>query len=100
MENKKCIVWWCGEKHYAHGYCMKHYTAVARYGSPYGKQANVHFQQYKRIEEMTLQARKVSKAVVDSMGILGPECPFCHGIEAHEPDCPTFDAQLILEHTR
>lgn len=99
-DKKKCTILWCDEPHYAHGFCITHYRANIRYGSPYGIQNGIHFEHYTKIEGILKQARIVSKAMLDSLGILGPECPYCHQVDTHKPHCPVYDAQLILEHTK
>ena len=44
----KCCIWWCDRPHYAKGYCVTHYRAVERYGSPYGK----HDKEFMRINDI------------------------------------------------
>ena len=32
--NKTCSLWYCTKKHYAAGYCQRHYHLFIKYGSP------------------------------------------------------------------
>jgi hypothetical protein len=43
---RKCSVWWCNKRHYAKSYCIAHYRAYKRFGTPYGK----HDAQFKIID--------------------------------------------------
>ena len=99
-EKKVCSIWWCRKPHYAFGYCIVHYRATVRYGTPFGKQDGFHYEQQKKVNEVVKKARTVSKAMMDSLRISGPVCPYCHRIETHTPECPVHEAQFILEETR
>ncbi len=80
---EKCLVPWCTRKYYAKGYCHTHWTALRRFGSPFGR----HREEHERIIENLNTVKRFAAAIIGVQGILGDQCPFCllHG--KHTEDC-------------
>jgi hypothetical protein len=57
MINKICTIWWCENKHYAKGYCIKHYRSFKRTGSPYGKNKALMERIEKEIDKLKLEIK-------------------------------------------
>ena len=61
MTDKKCSVWWCDNKHYAKGFCIKHYRTFKRTGSPYGKNKVLMERINKEIDKLKLEIRQLKE---------------------------------------
>jgi len=64
QKNRKCSLWWCDRKHYALGYCKAHWTAIRRFGTPYGKRTAMSDKMQSIIED----ARALIEAVYYPIG--------------------------------
>ena len=90
--DKSCSVWMCQRPYYAKGYCITHYRALKRYGSAYGKHAELNKEREDIIKMAISLAEKVSILDLESTS-----CPFCHTSTEHKKDCAINDAKKILE---
>ena len=57
--NRKCSLWWCEKRHYALGYCKAHWTAVRRFGTPYGSKTMFN----DKMQSIIKDARSLIEAV-------------------------------------
>lgn len=94
---KKCSVIWCKRPHYAKGFCHTHWTAVRRYGNPYGK----HAEEYSYILNVFMEAQHLSRMVLTQEPVSGEQCPFCKLIHPqHSVTCVMLTAHRILDKTQ
>ena len=54
---RKCSIWWCENEYYAKGFCIKHYRAFKRTGSPYGKNKVLMERINEEIDKLKLEIR-------------------------------------------
>ncbi len=66
---KKCTVEGCDNKHYAKGYCEKHYTQIRRYGRTFNIDFDtneiIEYEDYAEIILYNKQRNEVARALID-----------------------------------
>lgn len=88
---RTCVL--CGRKHYAHGYCARHYQNFRRTGSPLGSQMDWLVARLDKLDGAVELLKK--KTMVDG------ECVVCHWTGGnHLDDCVVGEIARIVAELR
>lgn len=91
---RKCSLWWCYDRHYAHGLCERHYLNVTRYGSAVSPKSRDVRKLVTRCEKMAILIALLADGYIHD-----DECDVCHGYMGHEPNCSVGEALELARDT-